>query len=92
MRTTKKRMRTSRVSQTRTPVPNNSLVGLLKAFSKTKTGEHLAYILLCLRYLVITLIVGFCIQYCWNFFNDKWFGGEYHMSLFEATILWVCIY
>jgi len=47
---------------------------------------------LCFRYLIITLLVGFCMQYCWNFASDKWFDGEYHMSLFEAAILWVCIY
>ena len=85
-------MRPSRATQTRTEVHNNSLISLLQDFSKTSTGEHLSYILLCLRYLVITLIVGFCIQYCWNLVDTKWFGGEYHMSLFEATILWVCIY
>ena len=91
MRTTKKK-RTTRSIQTRNVAQDNTFLSLLRAFPKTSTGQHLSYIILCIRYLIITLIVGFCIQYCWNFVNDKWFGGEYHMSLFEATILWVCIY
>ncbi len=85
-------MRPSRSPRKTEIIENNSLLSLLRSFSKTSTGEHLSYILLCFRYLVITLLVGFCIQYCWNFASDRWFDGVYHMSLFEAAILWVCIY
>ena len=63
-----------------------------RAFYKTTLYIHVKYIFARLFYLVQTLIIGWFIQFVWNIIMVKWFDGMYQVNLFEAAILWICVY
>jgi hypothetical protein len=65
---------------------------IFKAFYKSELYIHMKYIFARLFYLLQTLIIGWLIQYVWNYSMIKWFEGEYQVNLFEAAILWICVY
>lgn len=68
------------------------LKDFFKALYNSEAYIHIKYILDRLFYLCQTLIIGWLIQYVWNFAMIKWFEGEYQVNLFEAAILWICVY
>lgn len=76
--------------------PQNRLLSTIKKLystaSRTQEGKKMLYILDRVRYLLVTLLAGFIIQYVWNNTVGVLSEGEYMMHMFEAAILWVCIY
>lgn len=41
--------------------------------------------------LLQVLFIAFLIQHFWNFLITKHFGDDYHMDMFQAAILWICM-
>ena len=72
--------------------PHERVVKYIKEFKDSEHGEHVAYIFNRLIYLMMIMIMGVFVQFSWNSVMDAFFQGQHHMSLFEAAILWVCIY
>jgi len=68
------------------------LEDIFKAFYKSELYIHVKYIFERLFYLLQTLFIGWIIQFVWNFSMVKWFQGNYQVNLFEAAILWICVY
>jgi hypothetical protein len=87
-----------RKTQTRARVPavplkpHERVIKYVKEFKDSEHGEHVAYVFNRLVYLMMVMIMGVFVQFVWNSAMDQFFQGQYHMSLFEAAILWVCIY
>ena len=85
-----------RKTRARVPVtplkPHERALKYIKEFKDSEHGEHIAYIFNRLVYLVMVMIMGVFVQFIWNSAMDTFFSGQYHMSTFEAAILWVCIY
>lgn len=50
------------------------------------------YIIDRLKFLSKILIISFIFNYVWNYFSNTYFDGANEMSLFESTIIWLCIY
>lgn len=69
-----------------------TLKDFFKALYKSEVKIHIEYILKRLAYLLQTLVIGWIIQYVWNFAMIKWSDGEHQVNLFEAAILWICVY
>lgn len=72
--------------------PELKLQDFFQALYKSEVYIHIKYIFARLFYLAQTLLVGFIIQHVWNFAMIKWFDGEHQVNLFEAAILWICVY
>ena len=68
------------------------LEDIFKAFYKSELYIHVKYIGARLFYLLQTLVIGWFIQLIWNWSMVKWFNGDYQVNLFEAAILWICVY
>jgi hypothetical protein len=60
-------------------------------FSEDKLTNY-KYILNRIVYLLWVLFMAFIIQKGWNTSMDYFLDGQYQMGLFEAAILWVCVY
>ena len=58
---------------------------------KETSGPILAHWSERLVALACHLLAGFLIQTCWNNFADC-FDSLPELSLFESTILWICLY
>lgn len=69
-----------------------TLKDFFKALYKSEAKIHIEYILKRLAYLAQTLVIGYIIQYVWNFCMITWFEGDHQVNLFEAAILWICVY
>lgn len=65
---------------------------IFKAFYKSELYIHVKYIGARLFYLLQTLVIGWFIQFFWNLAMVQWFEGEHQVNLFEAAILWICVY
>jgi hypothetical protein len=75
------------------PLQQKSIFAKIKhQFLNSETGQHTLHILNCIRYLFVILLAGFIIHTSWNAAMIAWFNGQYQISLFEAAILWACIY
>jgi hypothetical protein len=68
------------------------LEDIFKAFYKSELYIHVKYIGARLFYLLQTLVIGWFIQFFWNLAMVQWFNGEHQVNLFEAAILWICVY
>ena len=85
--------RKTRAKVPATPLkPHERVVKYIKEFKSSEHGEHVAYIFNRLMYLVMVMIMAVFVQFSWNSVMDLLFHGQHHMGLFEAAILWVCIY
>lgn len=78
--------------KTNTEISELSFRNLFKAVYKSEIWIHIKYIFERFFYLLQTLLIGSVIQYFWNLAMVKWFAGEYQVNLFEAAILWICVY
>ena len=78
----------------RTPtIKNEGVFNKIKLrFSKSTAGQHTIHILSCLKYMLVILIAGIVISTAWNAVMNAWFQGKYQISMFEAAILWACLY
>ena len=81
----------------RIPIANKpktelKLADIFNAFYKSELYIHVKYIFARLFYLSQTLVIGWIIQFVWNLAMEKWFEGEHQINLFEAAILWICVY
>jgi hypothetical protein len=81
----------------RLPIKNEvvrelTLKDFFRALYKSEAKIHFEYILKRLAYLAQTLVIGWLIQYVWNYAMILWFNGEHQVNLFEAAILWICVY
>ena len=77
----------------KTPLKEQSIFNKIKTqFSTSEVGQHTLHILKCIRYLLTILFAGFIIHKGWNAAMIMWLDGQYQISLFEAAILWACIY
>jgi hypothetical protein len=72
--------------------PHERVIKYIKEFKDSEHGEHISYIVNRLFYLMMVMLMAVFVQFSWNTAMDTFFNGQYHMSLFEAAILWVCIY
>ena len=72
--------------------PQSSIRQIFNAAISSEEMEHFKYFISRLRYLLIVIGMGFLIQWGWNAAMDAWFDGDYEIGLFEAAILWVCVY
>jgi hypothetical protein len=92
-RTTKKPLVKKKQPSVATHKPtDNSIKHVFSTLLKSKEFKHLEYIGGRLVYLLYMLGMGFLIQWAWNSVMIHWCGGEHQVNLFEAAILWVCIY
>ena len=69
-----------------------TLKDFIKALYKSEVKIHIQYILIRLAYIFQTLLIAWIMQYVWNSAMIKWFDGDYQMGIFEAAILWICVY
>ena len=81
----------------RIPIKNEivkelTLKDFFKALYKSEAKLHIEYIVKRLAYLVQTLAIAWIIQYIWNHAMLNFLDGNYQVNLFEAAILWVCVY
>jgi hypothetical protein len=81
----------------RIPIKNEivkelTIKDFFRALYKSEAKIHIEYILKRLAYLLQTLAIGWLIQYIWNYCMVIWFNGDYQVNLFEAAILWICVY
>jgi hypothetical protein len=74
------------------PEPVSKIKQIFKWIQAEEQIEHFKYILNRLFYLLMVLCMGFIIQWVWNITIGAWFGEEYQINMFEAAILWVCVY
>lgn len=87
------RRRTTRAKLPAVPLkPHERIIKYLKEFSGSEHGEHITYIANRLCYLVMVMIIAAFIQFAWNSTMNMFFQGEHQMDIFQAAILWVCIY
>ena len=86
------RRRPARTSQASPSKPEGGLKRLFKKFTSAKQIKDFKHILNSLLYLLMVLLVGVIIQYVWNSAMSLLDIEGYHMTIFEAAILWVCIY
>jgi hypothetical protein len=70
----------------------NIFTKIKNQFIKSKAGKHTIHVLNCLRYLLFILIAGIVIHKSWNAMMILAFKGEYQISMFEAAILWACVF
>lgn len=77
----------------KTPLQQKSIFAKIKQkFLCSNAGLHTLHVLNCIRYLCAILLAGFIFHKVWNTIMIAWFDGQYQISLFEASILWACIY
>lgn len=85
-----------RKTRPRTPAvplrPHERVIKCIREFKDSEHGESVVYIFNRLLYLVMVMIMAVFVQFSWNSTMDMLFQGQHHMGLFEAAILWVCIY
>lgn len=75
------------------PLKQQSVFSKIKTqFTNSEAGQHTLHILKCTKYLLSILLAGFVFHKLWNIVMITWFGGQYQISMFEASILWACIY
>lgn len=84
--------RKKRIPIKNVPQKELTLKDFFKALYKSEAKIHIEYIFKRLAYLAQTLLIGWIIQFVWNYSMVKWFDGEYQVNLFEAAILWICVY
>lgn len=89
---TTKRTRKKTVTKPQPSEPESRIKKIFKWLQAEEQIEHFKYILNRLFYLLIVLGMGFFIQLVWNFVVGQFFDGEYQINMFEAAILWVCVY
>jgi hypothetical protein len=74
------------------PEPVSKIKQIFKWIQAEEQIEHFKYILNRLFYLLMVLCMGFIIQWVWNTIMDLCLDGQYQINMFEAAILWVCVY
>ena len=90
MTTTKRRQpRNTQVASSR---PESKLKSLFKKFFSAKHIKDFKHLMSSFVYLLGVVLVGLFIQFVWNYSLDLLNIENYHMTWFEAAILWVCIY
>jgi len=86
-----------RTAKKQTPIgkcsfADSSIKQIFNAITASEKMAHFKYIINRLWYLLLVLGMGFLIQWVWNTAMIYWCDGAYQVGLFEAAILWVCVY
>lgn len=74
------------------PLAESNIKQIFNAVTASEEMVHFKYIMGRLWYLLLVLGMGFLIQWVWNAAMIQWCDGAHQVGLFEAAILWVCVY
>lgn len=92
MTTNRRKSKTNYRRSPSKPPEESNINRIFNAVSASEEMVHFKYIMGRLWYLLLVLGMGFLIQWVWNLAMIAWCDGAHQVGLFEAAILWVCVY
>ncbi len=81
------------MSTRRRPLQKKTAYNKIKnQFLNSGVWQQVTHVLSCLKYLLGVLIAGIIIHKSWNALMVAFFDGNYQIGMFEAAILWACVF